>query len=480
METIAKITLDLTQTNYVYVNAMQNDGNTRALEVRLRHGGKPWQVPPTVNAAVVYCKPDRTKGMYDRLPDGRPAVEIHGSIVNVVLAQQMLTVPGKVRAGIQFHDGQLNQLTTFPFIVEVHPNCFHGAQTSEDYIRLQWLEDQLEKRLQDLKGSGVFDGNSVSLVSSDVSYQVGDSGETVPSGTWSSGIPAVPQGKYLWNRTTVQFNTGEPIVAYSVTRMGMDGKGSVFSINGVVPDSSGNVQLCAEDTDALPAAKGTPFNYLDNADFREPVAQAGIGGKHGSVVYAADRWKLTSGSVSHTAGNGLMLNGTITQRLESVPNGNVTKYISMVSGTASMTYSDGVVTITSAGGVIKWAALYQGEYSDETMPEYQPKGYAAEHYRCLRYFERIYPVNAIAASSWELYAPTVFFTPKYRNYPSAIFRAKGNNSEEGYVSQHNGSGWDLVEAVANPTGRSTLKVQLSGATTGRIIRFELDILSDLE
>ena len=60
----------------------------------------------------------------------------------------------------------------------------------------------------------------------------------------------VSQGKYLWTKTEVQFNTGDPIVSYSVARMGMDGSGSVSSVAGVSPDETGNVPLTAADVGA--------------------------------------------------------------------------------------------------------------------------------------------------------------------------------------------------------------------------------------
>ena len=132
--------------------------------------------------------------------------------------------------------------------------------------------------------------------------------------------------------------------------------------------------------------KAAPRNLLDNSDFTNLVAQAGIGGNHGSIAYAADRWILTSGTVSYTADTGLTLKGTITQKLENAP-ATAYPYIGMASGTASISYASGAVTITSSGGVIKWAALYEGEYTAETLPEYQPKGYAAELLECQRYYQ---------------------------------------------------------------------------------------------
>ena len=131
-----------------------------------------------------------------------------------------------------------------------------------------------------------------------------------------------------------------------------------------------------------------PRNLLDNSDFTNLVAQAGIGGNHGTVAYAADRWILDSGTVSYTEGTGLTLNGTIRQKLEFPPTGETSAFVGMVSGEASISYADGAVTITSSGGVIIWAALYEGSYTAETIPPYVSKGYAAELAECQRYFRK--------------------------------------------------------------------------------------------
>ena len=133
-----------------------------------------------------------------------------------------------------------------------------------------------------------------------------------------------------------------------------------------------------------------PVNLLDNSDFTNPVAQASIGGNHGNQAYAIDRWILTNGSVSHTAGVGLTLNGTITQKLEHPPAGAVSAFVGMASGQASISYSGGAVTITSTGGIVAWAALYDGSYSDDTRPDYHSKGHTAELAQCQRYYHDIY------------------------------------------------------------------------------------------
>ena len=108
-----------------------------------------------------------------------------------------------------------------------------------------------------MKGEKGDTGTPATLASKSVTYQVSDSGTIIPSGAWGSSVPVVPQGKYLWTRTAVQFNTGDPIISYSVCRMGIDGSGVVSTVAGVSPDATGNVPLSAADVGALPTTGGS-------------------------------------------------------------------------------------------------------------------------------------------------------------------------------------------------------------------------------
>lgn len=100
-------------------------------------------------------------------------------------------------------------------------------------------------------------GASAVLVSASVTYQEGDSGTVMPSGTWNESIPVVTQGKYLWTRMMQTFNTGDPVTAYTVSRMGIDGLGSVVSVNSQLPDENGNITIDAASLDALSKNGGT-------------------------------------------------------------------------------------------------------------------------------------------------------------------------------------------------------------------------------
>lgn len=107
------------------------------------------------------------------------------------------------------------------------------------------------------KGEKGDTGDPATLVSSQVTYHVGDSGTIIPSGSWTTSVPPVTPGKFLWTRQVLQFNTGAPITSYSVSRFGIDGAGAVSTVAGVAPDPNGNVPLDASSVKALAIKGGT-------------------------------------------------------------------------------------------------------------------------------------------------------------------------------------------------------------------------------
>lgn len=104
------------------------------------------------------------------------------------------------------------------------------------YLAYDWYE---------IKGATGATGTAASIQSTAIEYQESASGTSVPQSTWTTTIPAVAQGNYLWTRTTVTFNSGNPVVWYSVAHAGLDGAGAVITVNNLSPDGSGNVALAA-------------------------------------------------------------------------------------------------------------------------------------------------------------------------------------------------------------------------------------------
>lgn len=304
------------------------------------------------------------------------------------------------------------------------------------------------------KGEKGDPGIPATLVSSKVDYQVSDSGTIIPSGSWSLSVPVVAQGRYLWTRSTNNFNTGNPVVSYSVSRMGLDGSGSVSSVANISPDADGNVPLTAENVGALPKTggnltgelrmngwpisglnaptandqaanmgyvnqqvrKAAPWNLLANSYFRYPVNLIGkktyIGGG-----YTINRWKqwletdvvnIEDGYIV-VSGNGIhqimdsknfrnttytlaakTLDGHIYIVVNNPFSGNEVNQNNLLFGSKD---SNGYVTVAVRGGSYVWAVLYEGEYTAENLPEHQPKGYSAELAECLRYLRPLIPAD---------------------------------------------------------------------------------------
>ncbi len=191
--------------------------------------------------------------------------------------------------------------------------------------------------------------------------------------------------------------------------------------------------------------KAAPRNLLDNSDFRNPVNQRGIasGTAVASYDYFIDRWKNgeESSIAPKLSNNGIKPNGAFYQSLDSLASyvgKKMTFAVGLSSGsviTTSGTLGDKTIeddmfiTIDgsndiSVGGLgycwyvwleypsstIQWAALYEGEYTAETLPVYQPKGYGAELAECQRYYQ-IRSANNIAAvdmrPTMRLSSPTI-------------------------------------------------------------------------
>lgn len=149
------------------------------------------------------------------------------------------------------------------------------------YSQYKWFE---------IKGKQGDQGEPGSLDLASVQYQVSTSGTVVPSGAWSNSIPSVPQGRYLWTRVMLQFNQGadKEITFYSVSRIGVDGTGTgtVTSVNGVSPNSNGDVALTPSDIGAAPSNNATITGYLnvpEPQDSSNAATKGYVDGRYWSV-----------------------------------------------------------------------------------------------------------------------------------------------------------------------------------------------------
>ena len=272
------------------------------------------------------------------------------------------------------------------------------------------------------------------------------------------------------------------------------------------------------------------YNLLDNSDFVHPVAQAGVNGAHGATGYAVDRWNRTSGATVSQAADGLKIvsdktswTAGIQQRIEAKRFADVMTFavrgvfpvacrlfVYIGSGTTNfgtayfqgdaaertlvlkLTKPDGltgdeVVNVyispdtgsTGTAAVVHWAAIYEGEYTAETLPPYVPKGYAAELAECLRYYRRITATN-------ETFAGYCANGVSYCMIPLQTMRIKPSLVPSGkfYYTLGNKQGTTTATATAHSANvnRAIIKCAITetGILTGTISpQGDIDISADL-
>lgn len=192
--------------------------------------------------------------------------------------------------------------------------------------------------------------------------------------------------------------------------------------NGEISDGAISIEKLSDDTKKMIAA----VNILDNSYFKNAVNQrdvtsftAGTSSKYVSI----DRWRFCrcSGSVSdegltfrwdgvnNQAGFmqqkvdkafsegdvitvGAKIDGSVYAAAFTL-GGNDTELYESLTDDAKVgvcrvnnTLLVNLETSNTSGITAEWMALYEGEYTLDTLPEYQPKGYIAELMECQRYY----------------------------------------------------------------------------------------------
>ena len=115
----------------------------------------------------------------------------------------------------------LNGLVTFSGLSpNIQTDISSAASSASNALN---IANDLNKRADsgEFKGEKGDTGNGIR--SSAVTYQASTSGTSVPTGTWSTSIPAVAANSYLWTRTVLTYTDGSTSTSYSVGKMGATG-----------------------------------------------------------------------------------------------------------------------------------------------------------------------------------------------------------------------------------------------------------------
>ena len=311
--------------------------------------GEPFVVGQDTTLSVWY-EGSSGAGNYTQIGDHTPFV-VEGNELQVEVIEQMISVPGGGTLGVLAHgkNGEVRKLFQLTYITDDVPG--YGSDAAQDYFTA--FSESVKNAM--------------------------DSAERAAQ----SAEQAMEAAEVLTTDTTLTKESSAADAA--AVGAALAGK--------------------------APLALGAPHNYLDNSDFRNPVNQRGL--SEYSIVgngYTIDRWFAYQTGVTvqvwvmdgyiRVETNNVSGTATLSQRFAKgvlSPNktytfaymntdGEITiKYNPVNFDNASLDYVQ--ISLGSNQAIeLVWAALYEGEYTTETLPDYKPKGYAAELAECQRYF----------------------------------------------------------------------------------------------
>lgn len=303
-----------------------------------------------------------------------------------------------------------------------------------------------------------------------ITYQAATSGTAVPTGTWSTSIPTVAQGSYLWTRTVTTYTDNTTSTAYSVSRAGADGTQGIPGKDGTngktsyfhIKYSPVANPTAAQMTETPSVYIGTYVDFTE-ADSTDPTKYTwsrfeGAQGKDGKQGIAGTNGADGKTSYLHIA---------------YANNANGTSGFSVSDGTNKLyigQYTDYTVNDSTDPTKYKWTKI-KGDTGATGAAGVSITG-VTEHYA-------VSTSNTTAPTSWQNTPPTMTATNKYLwNYETisysdgttsntqkrviGVYGDKGNIGTQGAAGKGIQSVTNYYLATASGSGVTT---STSGWTT---------------
>lgn len=254
---------------------------------------------------------------------------------NVTVDSSKIICPTGISASVS-NSGSSAVTITFTTTATISAACEATIPVSVDGITVN-------KKFSFAVAKAGTNGTSVSVKSTSVTYQASSSGTTKPTGTWSSDVPSVSNGQYLWTKTVVTYTDNKSTESYSVSYKGTNGS------NGT------SVTVSSTSVTYVKSTSGTT-TPTSGWDASIPTVGQGEYLWTKTVVTYSDGKSTTSYSVSRNAVNGA---DAITMTITS-SNGTVFKNSSGSTVLTAHVYKAGAEqSITDAGvcgslGSVKW------------------------------------------------------------------------------------------------------------------------------
>lgn len=427
---------------------VQNDSNSRYIVASLWDGASAYDVG-SASVMMRFAKPDGTGGMYDADEVGN-VVDVDGNVVTIPVAAQVLTVAGDVFAQVDIYGSSNSKLASFAFKIDVAASVYPDAQIiSSDYYNV--LTATIANAVTAAQNAAT---------SATAAAQSADSAATSVEGA-------------------VKYNAQQTLTDAQKAQ-------SRENIGAPAPYTAGDGITISG---SVIAAKVQPCNrnLLINWYFPNPVNQRDVSGTINRAGYFLDCWKLVNGSVMISP-DGITLNGTMQQVLETAPVGTVTASALTQAGVGEVvpTYNstNKTVTVTAAGKKLVAVKLELG--TEQTLAHQNSSGawvlnempdYGEELSKCMRYLQIIstpYDTSGngvaigYANNTVDLWVPIPLAVPM-RISPTvsipdiALFKTGKMSSSQSNITKAT-PGW----AISGPSGCTMRSIifSLSGLSAG--------------
>ena len=255
---------------------------------------------------------------------------------SVTVDAKAIVCPTGISATVT-NSGTKNPTITFTTTSKITAACEATIPVSVDGITIN-KKFSFAVAKAGTNGANGKDGTSVTITSQSVTYQASSNGTTAPTGTWSTNIPTVANGQFLWTKTVVNYSNGKSTTSYSVSYKGTNGTNGANGKDGTsvtITSQSVTYQASSNGTTAPTGTWSTNIPTVANGQFLWTK----------TVVNYSNGKSTTSYSVSYKGTNGT--NGTNGKNGEDAV-------------TLSITTSNGTIFKNNSGSTVLTANVFKG------------------------------------------------------------------------------------------------------------------------
>lgn len=194
---------------------------------------------------------------------------------------------------------------------------------------------------------GIAGKDGVGILTTTITYAGSTNGTTAPTSGWTSTVPTVAAGSYLWTKTVWAYTDNTSETGYSVAKMGNNGatgpqgpQGNTGPQGPTGPaGSNGNPGKIVSDTEPTTRFKGLTWKYSGTADLTASDGTVILSGTE--YYWSGTNWILNEINAHNINGNNLTI--TDGEFVSTTTNGPVTTSTEIKDNHIAISKIDGTV-----------------------------------------------------------------------------------------------------------------------------------------